>query len=593
LYGGIFPIGAVIGIMNKNKIVCGLLLGVWLAISLVSLMAMYHLWWTRERTNYVGKSAEEQRAVVFERAGLPVQTLEMARQADAVWPLDVAYKAAGSEVSLSYFKYLLLPRIPSGSEKYRINERGGTFVLVPADGPVAAHLPFLTVDSTPRGLILSAMVLFAIAAGLSHFGLNLPEGVAGASLLLCASSLLLTPLFHSYMPIGVFICGLGVVGVWSVWRQSSSSDLMPAIGQMPVGRWAKGLQYMALGIVGGAVLWSLLMSVVVVPDDWDSWAIWGPKAKVLLLGTGPLSEVTYFGHPDYPLLWPSVWAFSSWCSGGWEDQWSKAWGVIFLVLVAWQVGDLSRFLSKRREAMWLAPAILLSMPAIPLIASWGYSEAPLWLMLICSFRRLMKWSGSGRLLDAVFAGLFASAAALTKNEGLLFAVLGLLWMASAVNKGKWRSTCAYAASFLVFYVPWVSWIRWGAELSPGKSLEMNPETFHLFMGRFIDSVALIGRMWVDVRQWNVVLVSALALTVIFSIRSWRTISRVVAIPIAMGMGTLAVIIMREGVLGWQIGTAWNRLTIQFFVLLLPALAAGFSRTHSSECACPKRRLEQK
>ena len=58
------------------------------------------------------------------------------------------------------------------------------------------------------------------------------------------------------------------------------------------------------------------MSVVVVPDDWDAWAIWGSKARVLAQGTGPLYDVTRFGHPDYPLLWPTIWAFSGWLTGG-------------------------------------------------------------------------------------------------------------------------------------------------------------------------------------------------------------------------------------------------------------------------------------
>jgi len=73
-------------------------------------------------------------------------------------------------------------------------------------------------------------------------------------------------------------------------------------------------------------VWSLLMAVIVVPDDWDAWAIWGAKAKVLALAQGPLENVIYFGHQDYPLLWPAVWAFSGWCSGGWEEHWSRGWG---------------------------------------------------------------------------------------------------------------------------------------------------------------------------------------------------------------------------------------------------------------------------
>jgi hypothetical protein len=77
------------------------------------------------------------------------------------------------------------------------------------------------------------------------------------------------------------------------------------------------------GITILAVSAAFVMAVTSVPDDWDAWAIWGARAKVLALGNGPLEDVTWFGHADYPLLWPSLWACSGWCAGGWEEQWIR------------------------------------------------------------------------------------------------------------------------------------------------------------------------------------------------------------------------------------------------------------------------------
>jgi hypothetical protein len=54
-----------------------------------------------------------------------------------------------------------------------------------------------------------------------------------------------------------------------------------------------------------------------------------------------------------------------------------------------------------------------------------------------------------------------------------------------------------------------------------------------------------------------------------------------------GLG--AVVLLHGDNWVWQLYVVWNRLTIQFFVLLLPVLAVGFGR---GECACPKRRLAQ-
>ena len=174
--------------------------------------------------------------------------------------------------------------------------------------------------------------------------------------------------------------------------------------------------------------WGVLMSVVVVPDDWDAWAIWGAKAKVLALGRGPLTDVIYFPMPDYPLLWPAVWAFSGWCAGGWEEHWSRAWGPIFMALCAWEMGLILSRLTGRRSFGLLIGVSFLSIPMVPLLSSWSYAEAPLWLMISCCFGRLLLWKREMWDRHLMIAALFAAGAAYTKNEGLFFAVVCLVWL---------------------------------------------------------------------------------------------------------------------------------------------------------------------
>ena len=238
------------------------------------------------------------------------------------------------------------------------------------------------------------------------------------------------------------MCGVGIVCAWFAWRRPNQGSHKPLVPLALDGNGERFIRMGATVILSGSILWALLMAVAVVPDDWDAWAIWGPKAKVMLLGTGPLSDVTRFGHPDYPLLWPSVWAFSGWCAGGWEEQWGKGWSVLFLALTAWQMGQLSRDFTGRREAGWLVPAIFVSMPAVPLVASWAYAEAPLWLALACAYGRLMRWHDRHQISDAIWAGVFAGAAAWTKNEGALLFVLGLLGLGLSRNSKKWQAAGA-------------------------------------------------------------------------------------------------------------------------------------------------------
>ena len=152
--------------MSKRDFCIIGLLAVWFLTSLAALTGMYHLWWTRERALYLGKSVDEQRAAIFQRAGLPRETLELAKKMDAAWPVDIAYKAAGSEVRLSYLKYLLLPRSPSGSGNYRVDENKRGYSFAPEVEGNRKGMPFSTVAPSPRGFVLSAAALLLAAVGL-------------------------------------------------------------------------------------------------------------------------------------------------------------------------------------------------------------------------------------------------------------------------------------------------------------------------------------------------------------------------------------------------------------------------------------------
>lgn len=570
--------------MNKKRLAEGALFGAWLAVSVASLAAMYQLWWNRERVLYAGKSAEEQRAVVFARAGIPAQTLEMAKRADAAWPLDAAYEAAGSEVSLSYFKYLVLPRIPSGSDAYRIQEEGEIYTLTPEKGAATPHRPLLTVEPTPRGLVLSALVLLAIAAGLSRLGLSIPEGMATASLVLCAASVLLKTRFHSYAPTGIFMCALGGLGAGLAWRRKGERKALSASAGMASGKWSGVLTWGPILVLGGAVLWSLLMAVVVVPDDWDAWAQWGPKAKILAVSTCALGDVKHFvpGSGDYPLLWPSVWAFSGWCAGGWEEQWSRGWGALFLALAAWQLKRFSDPVSGGRGRGWLFAALFASMPAVPLVASWGYAEAPFWLMLVCAMSRLLQWRDSGVRRDLWMAGICIAGAACTKNEGLVFAALCAAWVALCGR--KIRDIAAVGLPALLFAGAWKAYGVFGMNASNHvvASLAAMQPDLSQWAGMLAEAGKYVGGQWTDVKQWNLVLPASLVAAAWLMARGGGRDRLNLLLPFGMLFALFAVVMLHGENWRWQLGVAWNRLTIQFFVLLLPVLASGFGRIPASD-----------
>ena len=569
--------------MSKRDFCIIGLLVVWFLTSLAALSGMYHLWWTRERVLYLGKTVQDQRAAIFQRAGLPLETLDLAKKADMAWPLDLDYEAAGSEVRLSYLKYLLLPRSPSGSGGYRIEEHKRGYSLSPEIQGNFKALPFSTTAPTPQGFIISAAILLLAAFGLRRFGLSLPEGIGCALLLLCTLSVIAKGAFQSIDSAGWSMIAVAAAGAFALRRRP------PQPMKNSQGRKTRLILPALIVVLFGTVLWSLLMAVVVGPDDWDAWAQWGPKAKILALPGGNLSDVRHFvwGSGDYPLLWPALWAFSGWCAGGWEEQWSKAWGPLLLLLTAWQMGVLSFRFSRRIDAGLLTAAIFVSMPAVPLVASWAYAEAPLWLFLVCATGRMLLWQQSGKNTDLLLAALFAAGAACTKNEGVFFVALSALWVIA--NSRRVRDLCLFLVPSMLTAGLWKAYAFWGLDASNRamKTVQAMDWNWRQWLDILPAAAAYVLRIWSDVRQWNIVLPVVLLASVWIFFKGCRKDRINLLLPVAFLAGLLAVVLSHGPDWSWQLGAAWNRLTIQWLTVLVPVVVCGLGcRRTKPEAAAP-------
>lgn len=307
----------------------------------------------------------------------------------------------------------------------------------------------------------------------------------------------------------------------------------------------------------------------------------GPKAKILALGSGELAGVTYFGQPDYPLVWPSVWAFSGWCSGGWEEQWSKGWGTIFMALCAWSIFATVRQQINRKDMGIIGAAMFLSVPMVPMLASWAYAEAPLWLMMTCSYGRLLRWQTSGKPVDLVVGGVLACVAAHTKNEGLLFLILGFLWIAGMCWRYRRRVTglVLYLLPVAVLYLPWFVWIKCGLSLPTDSISGLRADWTHIAatFHRMPNTIQQIGAMWIDLRLWNIVLIPLLVLAIyLFVAGSFRTCGSML-MPFAVLVSSFVIVSSHRIDPGWQVGMAWNRVTALALPMLLIAVLCAKSR----------------
>ncbi len=556
-------------------------LAVWCIVSLAALAGMYKLWWEREKVSYLGKSVEVQRSAVVRNAGLSESLLHVYNFIDKNWPRDINYRATGDHNQLSYIKYLLIPRIPGGATDYSVDARG-SYAPVATDG-----LP-VEQQTDGRASILALFVSLFIFSGMALFlkswlkkiPFSFPE-MFGCILLSCMGSVVLSRIvFATAVPAFYLLTLIGMLswGWLFLWRNGCKrAKFAFALSAVHVGKdslsgFSKIRQGFLLLIIALGIFWAWLMAVIVVPDDWDAWAIWAAKAKVLALGRGPLLDVSYFGHADYPLLWPAIWAFSGWLGGGWEEMWSRGWGGVFLLLCAWEIFVIIDRLSGRRDLGLFGGALFVSMPMVPLIASWSYAEAPFWLLLLACCGSLTLREKEDSHVITLVAALLAAAAAYTKNEGVMFAGIAGLWISLLPGRNKIQTMLLFFGIFVLCYAPWVVWTKhvmhFGSHATSG--LHFDFESIQRAGQRTPAAIEAITKMWVDIRQWNIVLWLGCTFAVLGMRKGgpWRVW---LFPPLMMLLGYFVIVIFHEAEIYWQVGTSWNRLTVHFLPFLIIAM----------------------
>lgn len=579
---------------SSNRLFRGvipLMIVLWLGVSFAASAAMYYLWWQRERMLYLRKEPDRQREIVWERAGLPLDLLITIRRVQKLWPEDTTYTFTGEHDKKSYAAYLLLPRIPSGSNHYVLDTSTD---FSPADKAFDT-VRQVAVSSPVNGffaLIFSVISVAGVAAFIrSIFSLgrfSFPECFGLSCLILYASGIVSKLLFKATAPGFLFFLTIALSGLLiMVYHRFFLSP-----GEKPLSlnnEGAKALRYtdisplgyLSLLIIFLGIAWSFIMSVVVVPDDWDAWAIWGAKAKLLLLSSGGLADTSFVGHPDYPLLWPVIWAFSAWFSGGWEELWSRGWGSVFLLLCAWEIVVITYRLTGEQNMALLAAALLVSIPMVPLVASWSYAEMPfLFLTTACAGCLLMRNHDNSWEITTV-AALLALAAAYTKNEGVMFALLASVWLVFLPGNRKIFATALFLLIIGVLYAPWKYWLFYDQAVRSHatEGLQFNMARIIYVAGRVEPAIHSILRMWLDVKQWNIVLYILLVtpLVAVFV----KKIRILFFLPVMMLTGYFTIIVFHHADIYWQVGTAWNRLTLHAVPLLIIASVSLLATPRSS------------
>jgi hypothetical protein len=190
--------------------------------------------------------------------------------------------------------------------------------------------------------------------------------------------------------------------------------------------------------------------------DWDGWAIWGFKARALYAFGGvsnPAFESHVYAHhmQDYPLFLPALEATAFRAMGSVDDRLVH---LQLLGLAAGFVGALWALLRPR------VPAELLGLSLLAIVAAPGildglaanYADVPLAIFVSLGLAALARWLQDPRREFLGWAALFLACAALTKNEGALFA--GAAILGALVVAAPRRKLLVVAAATFLPLIPW-------------------------------------------------------------------------------------------------------------------------------------------
>lgn len=274
---------------------------------------------------------------------------------------------------------------------------------------------------------------------------------------------------------------------------------------------AVAARMLPIAVPAAALVAAVAFHAVAMPMlEWDAYAIWGLKAKVLLhepLASAPAyfrDATLSYSHLDYPLGLPLLLAGAYAALGAAGEAPAKA--VLPLLHAALGLlvyGGLRDRLAPGRAGV--LALLLLGLPALLRWAGSGLADAPLALFHAGVLVHGSRWLDAGRREDAVLAGLFAAHATFTKNEGLALAAvaLGGLFVLRVVRAPRtWLSAGIPPAVWLLASAPWLVWSRALPRTHEDYASRLGPAEVLASAGRLGDVLAVLGAELTAWTRWG-------------------------------------------------------------------------------------------
>jgi hypothetical protein len=303
----------------------------------------------------------------------------------------------------------------------------------------AGLLPLLRLASTRRDLLARLPLAYAV-------------GLAAGGILAADLAVVHVPVGGIALPI-LAVASL-TIGLWRLPGGGARRYRFPGVAELG-----------AFAILGVTVLFGVAaVRVFAIKPliEIDGWAIWGLRARALYDFGHPLAPVFTDSAASYqalqhPLLLPGLEAVDSRFMHTFDPT------VIHLQLFGFAVAFVGGgwcLLRAYASQLLLAAVLLASITTSTFYDQLqsNLADMPLAIFVALGVAALATWlrTGAGGMLPA--ATLFLGAAALTKNEGEVFALTAFLAAALAGGRAGLRPLGFGAAAVVAIDLPWRIWI---------------------------------------------------------------------------------------------------------------------------------------
>jgi hypothetical protein len=343
--------------------------------------------------------------------------------------------------------------------------------------------------------------------------------------------------------------------------------------------WEKGDGWVVVPLVVTAAALAMIAAAALSTPlvEWDAFAIWGFKAKVLTheaLRPTPayFHDLTLsYSHLDYPLMVPFLTAGAYAAMGTVDDQTGKLVSVFLDVLIVPMVYLGLRWKLRRLPAACLS-AILAMLPVMFRYGGVGCADLPLAMFYAGSIFYVARWIDRQQWPDLILAILFSVFVAFTKNEGTVLALMNgavLLGFGLWVGRRRaWVGAVVFFAGLLAMDAAWLIWSRSLPRTHEDYGSKLLSSALVTHLPRLKEIIPAMLVQIAEFQVWGLLWIMAGVLALL----GWRALARpyVLALWILLGM-QLMVYALAYSVTPWDLAVLMPMTMDRLLLHAVPAV----------------------